>query len=198
MNAINEILVYLLQTVIGLYLLIMLMRFVLQVSLADFYNPLSQFLVRATNPLVLPVRRLIPARGRFDPASLIIAVLIQLVGIVALLALNGISLTGLPSVGLLLAWSVIGAAALLVQIYFFALLGTIILSWVAPGSSNPAALLMYQITEPLMAPFRRMLPSMGGLDLSPILVFVLIKIVEITLRNLAGGLGLHPALVMGI
>ena len=195
MNAINEITLYLVQTVIGIYLLIMLMRFVLQLSMADFYNPVSQFLVRATNPLVLPVRRILPARGRFDPASLALAVLIQLLAIIAILFMNGFSL---PSVSLLLAWSVVGIIGLLVKIYFFALLGMIILSWVAPGNSNPAAYLMYQITEPVMAPFRRVLPSMGGLDFSPILVFILINIVQIALRNFAAGLGLHPALVMGI
>jgi len=195
MNAINEITLYLVQTAIGIYLLIMLMRFVLQLVLADFYNPISQFLVRATNPLVLPVRRILPARGRFDAASFLLAVVIQLLGIIALLVMNGFSLPG-PS--LLLAWSVIAVIGLLVKIYFFALLGMIILSWIAPGSANPAAYLMYQITEPLMEPFRRLLPPLGGLDFSPILLFILINVVQIALRNFAGGLGLHPSLVMGI
>lgn len=195
MNTINEISLYLVQTVIGLYLLIMVMRFVLQLVLADFYNPISQFLVRATNPLVVPLRRILPARGRFDPASLLLAILLQLIGIVVILLLRGISP---PSVSLLLAWSFISVIGLLVNIYFFALLGMIILSWVAPGTSNPAAYLLYQITEPVMAPFRRMLPSMGGLDFSPILLFILINIVQIVLRNIAAGMGLHPALVMGI
>lgn len=198
MNAINEIAIYLFQTVVGLYLLVMLMRFILQVSLADFYNPVSQFLVRATNPLVLPVRRLVPARGRFDPASLLVAIVIQLIGIIAMLWLSGVSASMFPSLSLMLAWSVIGVIGLLVKIYFFALLGMIILSWIAPGTSNPAAQLMYQITEPVMAPFRSMLPSMGGLDLSPILLFILINIIQIALRNFAAGLGLYPTLVMGI
>lgn len=195
MNAINEITIYLVQTVIGIYLLIMLMRFILQLVLADFYNPISQFLVRATNPVVIPLRRVLPARGRLDPASLLLAILIQLIAIVAMLWMGGFSL---PGVSLLLAWSVIAVIGLLVKIYFFALLAMIILSWVAPGTTNPAAYLMYQITEPVMAPFRRILPAMGGLDFSPIVVFILINIVQIALRNVALGLGLHPALVMGI
>lgn len=195
MNAMNEIFVYLIQTLVSIYLLIMLMRFVLQLTLADFYNPLSQFLVRATNPLVLPLRRIVPARGRLDLASLLWAVIIQLLGIVVLLWVNGISL---PAPTLLVAWSVVAVVGLLIKIYFFALLGMIILSWVAPGTSNPAALLMYQIVQPIMEPVRRMLPSMGGLDFSPIVVFILINIATISLRNFAAGLGLHPALVMGI
>ncbi|MEM1402069.1 MAG: YggT family protein [Pseudomonadota bacterium] len=195
MNALNEITVYLVQTAVSIYLLIMLMRFLLQLSLADFYNPISQFLVRATNPLVLPVRKILPAKGRFDAASLLLAVLIQLIGIVVLLLMNSFSP---PAISLLLAWSVVAVLGLLVKIYFFALLGMIILSWIAPGTSNPAAYLMYQITEPVMAPFRKVLPAMGGIDFSPILVFILINVVQIFLRNLAAGIGLHPALVMGI
>jgi len=195
MNAINEILIYLLQMAIGIYLLAMLMRFILQLSLADFYNPISQFLVRATNPLVLPARRVLPARGRFDPASFVLAVILQLLGIVALLSLYGMPL---PSISLMFAWAVIAVLGLLVKIYFFALLAMIILSWIAPGSSNPAIYLLYQITEPVAAPVRRLLPDMGGIDFSPILLFILINIVQIVLRNLAMGLGLHPALVMGL
>ena len=195
MNALNEVTVYLVQTAVSIYLLIMLMRFLLQLSLADFYNPISQFLVRATNPVVLPVRKVLPAKGRFDAASLLLAILIQLIGIVALLMMNNFSL---PAISLLLAWSVVAVLGLLVKIYFFALLGMIILSWIAPGTSNPAAYLMFQITEPVMAPFRKVLPAMGGIDFSPILVFILINVIQIFLRNLAAGLGLHPALVMGI
>lgn len=195
MNALTEITIYLLQTAIGIYLLIMLLRFLLQLVLADFYNPISQFLVRATNPIVVPLRRLLPARKRFDAASLVLAIVLQLIAIAALLALYG---TPLPGFSLLLAWSVVGVAGLLVKIYFFALLAMIILSWVAPGSANPAVFLLYQITEPVMAPVRRVIPPLGGLDFSPILVFVLINVVQIALRNLATGLGLHPALVMGI
>lgn len=195
MNALNEVFLYLIQTVIGIYLLIMLMRFVLQLSLADFYNPVSQFLVRATNPLVVPLRRILPARGRFDAASFVLAVLVQLVGIVALLLMNGFSL---PGASLLLAWAVVAVLGLLIKIYLFALFGMIILSWVAPGTSHPAAFLLLQITEPLMAPFRKILPPMGGMDFSPILVLVLINVLSIVLRNVAVGIGLHPALVMGI
>ncbi|MEM1189167.1 MAG: YggT family protein [Pseudomonadota bacterium] len=195
MNAINEISLYLVQTAIGIYLLIMLMRFVLQLVLADFYNPISQFLVRATNPLVLPLRRILPARGRIDAASLLLAILIQFIGIIVVLAIFGSSL---PSASLLLAWSVVGVAALLVKIYFFSLIGTIILSWIAPGTSNPAAYLMYQISEPVIAPFRRLLPAMGGIDFSPILVLIIFRVVDIALRNIAQGLQLNPILVVGI
>jgi YggT family protein len=194
-SAMSDILVYLIQTLLSLYLVAMLLRFLLQLVRADFYNPISQFLVKVTNPLVLPLRKVIPGYAGLDLASLLLTVLLQLLGIVAILLLNGV---GIPAIPLLLIWSVLGVIGLLVNIYFFALLAMIILSWVAPGGNNPAIYLLHQITEPVMAPLRKILPPMGGLDFSPILVFVLINVIQIALRHLAGGVGLHPALVLGL
>jgi len=195
MTALNEIFGYLVQTLLSLYLLAMLLRFLLQLARADFYNPICQFLVKVTNPLVIPLRRVIPGFAGLDMASLLLALLLQLAGIVALLLINGL---GLPNILLLLAWSALGVVGLLVNIYFFALLAMIILSWIAPGSRNPAVYLLFQITEPVMAPFRKALPPMGGMDFSPILLFILINVVQIALRHMAAGIGLHPALVIGI
>lgn len=195
MGAMNEILGYLVQTLISLYLLAMLLRFLLQLVRADFYNPISQFLVKITNPVVIPVRRVIPGLGGLDLASLLLSVLLQMAGIIALLLINGL---GLPNILLLLVWSALGVVGLLVNIYFFALLAMIILSWVAPGSNHPAIYLIHQITEPVMAPFRKALPPMGGMDFSPILLFILINVVQISLRHMAAGVGLHPALVIGL
>jgi len=187
MTALNEIFGYLVQTLLSLYLLAMLLRFLLQLARADFYNPICQFLVKVTNPLVIPLRRVIPGFAGLDMASLVLAV--------ALLLINGL---GLPNILLLLAWSALGVVGLLVNIYFFALLAMIILSWIAPGSRNPAVYLLFQITEPVMAPIRKALPPMGGLDFSPILLFILNNVVQIGLRHMAAGIGLHPALVIGL
>jgi YggT family protein len=195
MSAFSEISGYLVQTLLSLYLLTMLLRFVLQLVRADFYNPISQFLVKVTNPLVIPLRRVLPGFAGLDMASLLLALLLQLAGIIALLLINGLVL---PNILLLLVWSAIGLLGLLVNVYFFALLAMIILSWVAPGSSHPAIYLLHQITEPVMAPVRKALPAMGGMDFSPILVFILINVIQIALRHLAAGVGLHPALVIGL
>ena len=195
MTAMNEIITYLMQTVLSLLLLAMLLRFLLQLVRADFYNPISQFLAKVTNPLVLPLRKIIPSYANLDLASLFLALLLQMAGIATLLLLNGV---GLPSIVQLLVWSALGITGLLVNIYFFALLAMIILSWVAPGSKNPAIYLLYQITEPVMAPLRKVLPSMGGLDFSPILVFILINVIQIGLRHIANSAGLYPGLVFGL
>ena len=192
MGAINEIFAYVVQTFLSLYLIAMLLRFLLQVVRADFYNPICQFLVKVTNPLVIPLRRVVPAVAGIDAASLLLAFLLQVACIAALVF---IKLGGFPPIGILLIGGALGVVALLVNIYFFALLAMIILSWVAAGSRHPAIYLLYQITEPVMAPFRKVLPNMGGLDFSPILVFILINIIQIALRHTAaaaGVLGLAP------
>jgi YggT family protein len=195
MNALNEITIYLLQTALTLLLFAALLRFLLQAVRADFYNPICQFLVKVTNPMILPLRRLIPAFGGIDTASLVLLLLVQIAGLVAMLALLG---AGWPNPLLIVLWAVIAIAALLVQFYFFALLAMIIVSWVAPGSRHPLVALLYQITEPVMAPVRRIIPPLGGLDFSPIAVFIMINILQIVLRNVAYSVGLHPALVIGL
>ncbi len=195
MNAINDIAVYLLQTFLSLYLVAVLLRFLLQVARADFYNPICQFLVKITNPLLLPLRRLIPGFAGLDVAALLLAVALQMAAIAVLMLLNGLSP---PNIITLFIWGVLGVIGLLVNIYFFALLGSIIISWVAPGSAHPAINLLHQITEPILAPVRRVMPAMGGLDFSPILVFILINVVQIALRHMTAAVGLHPALVIGI
>lgn len=192
MGAINDIFAYLVQTLLSLYLVAMLLRFLLQVVRADFYNPICQFLVKITNPLVIPMRRVVPAVAGLDLSSLLLAFLLQMACIAALVL---IKLGGLPPLGILLAGGALGLLGLLVNIYFFAILAMIILSWVAAGSRHPAIYLLYQITEPVMTPFRKALPSMGGLDFSPILVFILINIIQIALRHMAAAanvLGLAP------
>jgi YggT family protein len=195
MGAMNEIIVYLLQTGLGLYLLLVMLRFVMQLANADFYNPISQFVFKATQPLVGPLQRFLRPFGRFDSASLTLAIALQAAGIMLILALNNIAS---PNPITLFLWSAIGILGLLLKIYFFALLASIILSWISPGGSNPAVYLLYQITEPVMAPVRKLLPPMGGLDFSPILVFIGINVLEIVVRNLAASVGLYPALVMGL
>lgn len=186
MNALDAILVYLIQTLLGLFLIAMLLRFLLQLVRADFYNPISQFVVKLTNPLVVPLRRILPAYAGIDFASLVLAILLQLLGIAVVFLLR---LGGLPPLPALLLGALLGVLALLVQIYFFALLAMIILSGVAQGSRHPAIFLLHQITEPVMAPFRKLLPPMGGLDFSPIIVFVLINVLQIVIQHMAAAVG---------
>lgn len=195
MSAVNEITILLLNTVITLVMLAFLLRMLLQLVRADFYNPICQHLVKATNPVVLPLRRILPPLWSIDSASLLCALIVQAIGITLLAQLYfGL----LPNPAQILLWSVLGLCGALLNIYFVAIIASIIMSWVAQGSYNPAVQLLQQITEPVMAPFRKLLPNMGGLDFSPILVFLLINVLEVILRHMAASVGLHPALVLGI
>ena len=193
MSALAQALVYVIQTLGSLYLLIILLRFILQLVRADFYNPLSQFTVRATQPLLKPLRRVIPGFGGVDLAALVLAILVQLALMMVVVVLLGASIGGLfPA---LLIWALLGVASLFLKVFFFALIVSVILSWVAPQTHNPAAELVNQICEPLLAPFRRILPSLGGLDLSPIFAFIVINLLDrFVIGQLAAATGMPQIL----
>jgi YggT family protein len=196
MIGLNTAAVYILQTIGSLYLLIVLLRFILQLVRADFYNPLSQFIVRATHPLLKPLRKIIPSVAGLDLASLVLAIVVQLVLMaVTLLLLD----YGLDNPVQLLIWSIIGVTALFLKVFFFALIISVILSWVAQGSQNPTVMLVNQLCEPLLTPIRRILPSMGGLDLSPIVAFLLLNLIDmLVIRNLAVMTGMYKGLSLAI
>ena len=193
MSGLVEALIYIIQTLGSLYLLIVLLRFILQLVRADFYNPLSQFTVKATQPLLKPLRRFIPSIAGLDTASLVLAVLVQLLLMVVTLSLMGFNpVSVIPQ---LLVWSLIGVTSLFFKVFFFALIVSVILSWVAPGSYNPGAQLVNQLCEPLLAPFRKLLPNLGGLDISPIFAFIALNLVDrFVIGNLAAMTGM-PAML---
>ena len=195
MAALNEIAAFLVETAASLYLILVVVRGMLQAARADFYNPISQFVARLTNPPLQALHRIIPIRSRVDPAVLILALAVQAIAIVTTLLLAGFALPGPVTI---LVWSLIGVAGLVVNTYLVALIVMIVVSWVAPGTRHPAVLLTYQITEPVMSPVRSMLPSAGGLDFSPILVFIAINVIQISLRHMAAAAGLPLQLVIGI
>ncbi len=196
MIGLNTAAVYILQTIGSFYLLIVLLRFILQLVRADFYNPLSQFIVRATHPILKPLRRVIPSLGGLDLASLVLALIVQFVLMALTLMLMGV---GISDPLLVLVWSIIGVTALLLKVFFFALIISVILSWVAQGTHNPAALLVNQICEPLLMPIRRILPNLGGLDLSPIVAFLILNLIDmLVIRNLAVSTGMFSGLSLAI
>ncbi|MDP3518342.1 MAG: YggT family protein [Pseudohongiella sp.] len=192
MNAIGNIGSLLVSTLGTLYMLAVLLRFLLQISRADFYNPITQMIVRATDPGVQLFRRFIPGFKGVDFATLVFAVLVESILICALIFMAGFDL---PGIGLILTWAVGGILNFILDIYFWSLLVSIVSSFIAPFSEHPALVLVRQLTEPIMAPFRRLLPSMGGLDLSPIFVFLSIQILKILL---IAPIGANPAFVPGM
>lgn len=192
MIGLNTAAVYVLQTLGSLYLLIVLLRFILQLVRANFYNPLCQFIVKATQPLLKPLRRIIPSLFGLDMSSLVLAILVQL-ALMALTLLLTYGTIGNPLQ--LLIWSLIGVTALFLKIFFFALIISVILSWVAPGSHNPGAELVNQICEPALAPFRRIVPNLGGLDISPILAFMVLKLIDMLVINNLAAMTMMPQIL---
>lgn len=173
---------YLLSTLFGLYIIIVLLRFLLQLVRADFYNPLSQFIVKATSPVLNPLRRLIPGLFGIDISSLLLAYFLQYIENILLFAVRGI-----PVNPIFLLWHSIGSLlTLFLYIYFFAILIQVIISWVSPGTYNPATALIHHITEPVMRPARKILPPFSGFDLSPILIFVVLNILLMFIPVLFG------------
>jgi len=192
----TEVALLIVNTFVNLYVLVILLRFLLQVVKADFYNPVSQFIVKATNPLLVPLRRLIPGVGGIDLSSLLLAWVIQLVGMGIVFTL----LTGgqFPPILHLCAWAVLAIVQTVLNIYLFSILIIVILSWIAPQSYNPAVLLLHQLTGPVLSKIRKVMPDMGMLDLSPIVAFLLIQVIEIFVRHLAAAVQLPSSLVLGL
>jgi YggT family protein len=192
MNALTGATIFVIQTLVSLYLTIVLLRFVLQLVKANFYNPLSQFTVKATQPLLKPIRRIVPSVLGLDTSSLLLAIVIQALLMAFVLMMTYGTIGDVPH---LLIWSLLGIVSLLLKIFWVAMIIMVIVSWIAPGTHNPAAELAWQISEPVLAPFRRIIPNLGGLDISPIFAFLAIQVVQsYVMPELASSVGMPPEL----
>jgi len=172
-----EAVIYLLRFVFDALLMILIMRFWLQWVKADFYNPLSQFIVKVSNPLVVPLRRVIPGFGGLDLATIIAAYIIATLKFVSLAALSG------ESLGLLGFY--IGLLVLIKQagfLLFVIMIIMAVMSWVVQGY-NPTLAIFHQLTEPFLNPIRRVIPNLGGLDLSMIVAFLAMNVINILLSS---------------
>ena len=163
---------FLIQTVFGLYILIVMLRFLLQWARADFYNPISQFIVKATQPPLKPLRKFIPGIGGLDMAALIFMLVLKFVELWLVTGLLGMS----PQIGGLAILSIAELLGQLINVFIFSILIQVIISWVNPGMHNPVMGLLHSLTEPLLAPARRVIPPISGLDLSPIIVIVCLQL----------------------
>ena len=175
----NDAFRFLVEVVFDLYLMVVLLRFWLQTARADFYNPLSQFVVKATSPLLNPIRKVIPGLGGFDLAALVLAL------IVAALKMATISLLffgGLDAMSVL-----VGSAITVVKeglnLAFWVLIIRAILSWVSQGH-NPVEAIIHQLTEPMLRPIRKIIPPICGLDLSILVLIIGLQFLQILFLNL--------------
>ena len=168
---------FLIDTLFGLYILTVMLRFLLAWVHADFYNPISQFLVKVTSPLLLPLRRIFPSFGKIDTSSIVLMFALQILSLTLILLLRGSPLN--PAT--LLIWSFAELLSLLLNIFLFSIFVQVIISWVNPGSHNPITSLLYSITEPIMAPCRKLIPPVSGMDLSPLVALIGIQVAKMLL-----------------
>ena len=187
-------------TVAGIYLLAVLLRFLLQVAKADFYNPVSQAVIKITDPMVRVLRTVIPGYKGIDFSSLVLAFAIEAFAICTLIILYGESISNIGYTNIA-TWAFAGVLLFIIQIYYYAILASIIMSFVMmfSGSTNPHPLLLlvWQLTEPIMGPVRKIIPSMGGLDFSPIFIFIAIQIIQNFILT-TFGVGPYAAVIIGI
>lgn len=154
-------------------------RFLLQAAKVDAYNPLTQYVIRLTNLVLSPMRTLLPSGERVDMASLVA---------VWLLEIAQLALVREPALALLLFGGLIETLDLFANLYFFALIAVVIMSFLAPASAHPAGALLRQLTEPLLAPVRRVIQPMGGLDFSVLVVVFALMFVQSGLLPWLGAL----------
>jgi YggT family protein len=169
--------IFLIQTLFGLYILAVLLRFLLQWVRADFYNPISQFLVKITTPPLRVLRRFIPGFGGVDLAAIVLAWGLKYVELLLIVLISGVNVNLLGP----LFWAIPDLVELFINIFLFAVLIQVILSWINPGTYNPVSALLYSLTSPVMLPARKILPPISGLDLSPMLVMIVLVIVKMLL-----------------
>lgn len=175
----QDALYFLIDTVFSLIFLVFLLRLLLQWSRADFRNPLSQAIVRMTNWLVMPLRRLLPPVRKIDSASVAAVVLIALAQVAVLSLVRGF---GIPDTIDWLRLASLAIVRTILWVYFWAIFINALLSLLAPGSYSPAQALLASICEPVLRPIRRRLPSTAGLDFSPLVAGIGIQMLLIILR----------------
>lgn len=172
---------FLVSTLFDLYIMVVMLRVWLQLSRADFYNPFSQFVVKATQPVVAPLRRIIPPWGNLDLATVMLTYVLCVGKFLALQLIAGGSANVLsPELFIIGLIAMIKAAG---GLLFWVLIIRAILSWVSQGQ-NPIEYVMLQLTDPLINPIRRVIPPMGGLDLSVLVLFIALQFANFMIGDL--------------
>ncbi|MDN5849851.1 MAG: YggT family protein [Nitrococcus sp.] len=167
-------LAFLLDTLFTLYILAVMLRFLLQWVRADFYNPISQFLVRITQPALKPLRRVIPGFAGIDLSSVVLMVILQMVAIALVMGVHGVT----PHPVYLIIRTPAELLSMLLNLYLMAIIVQALLSWIQSNTYQPGTALLYSLTEPVLRPFRQVVPVIGGIDLSPLAAIIAIEVIK--------------------
>jgi YggT family protein len=171
---------FLISTLFSLYILAVMLRFLLGAVRADFYNPVSQFLVRVTNPVLVPLRKIVPSIGKFDTAAIVLMVLLQLVSLILIVLLRGSDI----QVGRLLIITLAELLSLGINVFIIAIIVQVIISWINPGSYNPVISLLYSLTTPVLRPIQQLIPPISGIDLSPLFALIGLQVLRMLILPL--------------
>lgn len=171
---------FIINSLAQLYILVLLLRLLLPWLNGDFRNPLVQAILKLTSPVVVPLRRLVPPIGRIDTATLLIAFAVQYLAILVILLIMG-KTAGMASIALT---ALIDLVIVTLRLFVFAILIRVILSWIAPGTHNPATAIIETLTQPILRPLQRLVPAIGGLDLSPLFAMILLMALGILITPL--------------
>jgi len=176
-NYMSDPIIFLIDTLFSLYILAVLLRFLLQWCGGDFYNPISQFLVKITHPPLKILRRFVPSIGKIDTSALILILVLQMLADFSILLLKGVTI----NIGALAILSITQLISLLINVLVFAVFARALLSWINQGSFNAAASILATLTEPLLDMCRKVIPSMGGIDLSPLAALLLLQLAKMVI-----------------
>jgi YggT family protein len=181
-NYLTNPLEFLVTTLLGLYILAVMLRFLLGLVRADFYNPVSQFLVRVTNPLLVPMRKVIPTLGKFDTSAVVLMLALQLLSVLIVVALRGAGVSFIA----VLAFAIGELLMLLINIFLVAIIVQVVMSWISPGTYSPVNAVLYSLTNPVLQPFRRIIPPLSGIDLSPLFALIALQVARMLILPLLG------------
>jgi YggT family protein len=179
---------FLIQTIFDLYIFVVMLRFLLQTLHADYFNPLAQFSIKFTQWIVKPLQKIIPEIKGIDLAIVFLLLALE---IIKLLLLFAIEFQGIPHIGGILLFCVASLLGKLLTFYFYAIIIRVIISLVAPNPRNPIFFTLYQLTEPVLRPLRRVIPAIGGFDLSPLLAMILTQLLSLVIISPLTQLALH-------
>jgi YggT family protein len=174
-----EAIKYIVDTLLWLLTLAFLLRLLFQLARANFRDPMADAIVRVTNWLIMPLRRLLPPIGKIDTATVVAVIAIASVRTATSFALAG---EGFSDVGLFLRITVVDLAGLVLRIYLFAMLLYWLTSFVSPGGYAPGVRLLSQLCEPILKPVRRIIPPIGQIDFSFLWVSIAIGALLVLLR----------------
>ena len=178
--------VFLIEVTFGLYVIAVMLRFLLATVRADFHNQVSQFIVKITNPPITFLRRFIPSFMAIDWATLVLMFVIQLVAIVlTVLLIAG----GVPAPMGLLVMTIAELLKTLVYLYLFIIIVQVVISWINPGAYNPITVIMFQLTEPVLRPARKLIPPAGGFDWSALVVLIVLQLALILIVSPIADIG---------